>query len=119
MMKTMIDDPVTALPELRKPEPAARPGPEPAADTAAQIPPSQNPIVQVNELNFFYGKNQALKNVTLDIPRHQVTALIGPSGCGKSTLLRCINRMNDLIDDVRTTGSIRVDGEEILDRGTD
>ena len=55
----------------------------------------------------------------MDFLRNQVTALIGPSGCGKSTLLRCLNRMNDLIDDVRTTGSILVDGEEILDRATD
>ena len=72
-----------------------------------------------NDLCLFYGRNQALKNITIDFPRNQVTALIGPSGCGKSTLLRCLNRMNDLIDDIRTTGSILVDGQEILDRSTD
>ena len=66
---------------------------------------------QVNDLCLFYGRSQALKDITIDFPRNQVTALIGPSGCGKSTLLRCLNRMNDLIDDVRTTGSILVDGQ--------
>ena len=55
----------------------------------------------------------------MDFPRNQVTALIGPSGCGKSTLLRCLNRMNDLIDDVRTEGSILFDGMEILDSAMD
>ena len=53
----------------------------------------------------FYGASEALHGIAMDFPRHQVTALIGPSGCGKSTLLRCLNRMNDLIDDVRTTGA--------------
>ena len=118
MMKLTMDEPAPAPPEVRKPEPAPRAAsislPEPAAPSA-----SLEPIVQVDDLSLFYGESPALKNVTLDIPRQQVTALIGPSGCGKSTLLRCLNRMNDLIDDVRTTGSIRVDGDEILDRGTD
>jgi phosphate transport system ATP-binding protein len=77
------------------------------------------PIVQVKDLSLFYGKAQALTDISLDFPRHQVTALIGPSGCGKSTLLRCLNRMNDLIDDIHTTGSIRVDGLEVLDPTTD
>ncbi len=117
-MKLTMDDPAPAPPEVRKPEPAPRAAsislPEPAAPAAAS-----EPIVQVDDLSLSYGESPALKNVTLDIPRHQVTALIGPSGCGKSTLLRCLNRMNDLIDNVRTTGSIRVDGDEILDRGTD
>ena len=72
-----------------------------------------------DDLSLFYGRTQALKDITLDFPRNQVTALIGPSGCGKSTLLRCLNRMNDLIDDIHTTGSILVDGEQILDRSTD
>ena len=55
----------------------------------------------------------------MDFPRHEVTALIGPSGCGKSTLLRCLNRMNDLIDDVRTTGRIEFDGQDINDKAVD
>lgn len=74
-----------------------------------------DPIVRVDDLCLFYGPSQALFNVSMDFPRNQVTALIGPSGCGKSTLLRCMNRMNDLIDDVRTTGRILLDGQDILD----
>ena len=65
----------------------------------------------VNALNLYYGQKQALQNISLTIPAHQVTALIGPSGCGKSTFLRCLNRMNDLID------SVKIDGEILL--GTD
>ncbi len=109
-----MDDPAPAPPQVRKPEIAVRPAEDPIAQAA-----TQGPIAQVDDLCLFYGQTQALKNVTLDIPGNQVTALIGPSGCGKSTLLRCLNRMNDLIDDIRTTGSIRVDGHEILDRATD
>jgi len=67
----------------------------------------------------YYGKTEALRDVSLEFPRNQVTALIGPSGCGKSTLLRCLNRMNDLIDEVRTTGSVRFDDQEILDAAMD
>jgi phosphate transport system ATP-binding protein len=109
-----MDDPATAPLEIRKPEPAAR-----AAAQSDAPAGSSEPIVEVDDLSLYYGQSQALKNIALNFPRNQVTALIGPSGCGKSTLLRCLNRMNDLIDDVRTTGSIRVDGDEILDRGTD
>ncbi len=70
-------------------------------------------VVQVRDLDLFYGESQALKNVTFDVGRNQVTAFIGPSGCGKSTLLRCFNRMNDLVDDVRVAGDILLDGEDI------
>lgn len=73
------------------------------------------PIVQTRELSLYYGSKQSLFDVSMDFPRQQVTALIGPSGCGKSTLLRCLNRMNDLIDDVSITGSILLDGEEVND----
>jgi phosphate transport system ATP-binding protein len=72
-----------------------------------------HPAVEVSGLNLFYGKNQALHNVSLQIPEKQVTAFIGPSGCGKSTLLRCINRMNDLVDSCRIEGSIKIHGREI------
>ena len=85
---------------------------------AAQAPPpspAEDAVVRVRNLFLYYGKTEALRDVTLDFPRHQVAALIGPSGCGKSTLLRCFNRMNDLIDNVRTTGSILLDGREIND----
>ena len=67
----------------------------------------------------FYGEKQALFDVNLDIPEHQVMSLIGPSGCGKSTFLRCINRMNDVIDGCRVTGLITVDGEDIYDPSLD
>lgn len=69
--------------------------------------------VTVEHLNFFYGSKQALTDVSLDIPRNCVTALIGPSGCGKSTFLRCINRMNDMIDGARVEGQIILDGQDI------
>jgi phosphate transport system ATP-binding protein len=75
----------------------------------------ENPVVQSKDLCLYYGRSQALFDVTMDFPRKLVTALIGPSGCGKSTFLRCMNRMNDLIDDVRTTGSILLDGQDMLD----
>jgi phosphate transport system ATP-binding protein len=73
------------------------------------------PIVEIEKLNLWYGTKQALKDVTMSVPKHRVTAYIGPSGCGKSTLLRCLNRMNDLVDGVRTTGIIRVGGSDIND----
>ena len=56
-----------------------------------------SPAIEVRDVDFSYGKSRAIKNVTMDIARNQVTAFIGPSGCGKSTLLRCFNRMNDFI----------------------
>ncbi|KAB2824436.1 phosphate ABC transporter ATP-binding protein PstB [Aliivibrio finisterrensis] len=67
----------------------------------------------IENLDLFYGQNQALKNINLPIPAKQVTALIGPSGCGKSTLLRCLNRMNDLIEGVKITGLVSLDGNDI------
>jgi len=69
--------------------------------------------ISSRNLNVFYGNKQALFNISIDIPEKSITALIGPSGCGKSTFLRCINRMNDLIDNCRIEGSITVDGAEI------
>lgn len=75
---------------------------------------SDNIIIAVNRLDFFYGKFQALIDVNLEVERNRITALIGPSGCGKSTFLRCLNRMNDLIDSSRAAGSIKIDGEEVL-----
>jgi len=70
----------------------------------------------VEDLNLFYGDSQALNGISIKIPKNRVTAFIGPSGCGKSTLLRCINRMNDLIDTVRTEGKIKLFGENIFDK---
>ncbi len=70
-------------------------------------------------LSLFYGLKQALKDITLEIPANHVTALIGPSGCGKSTFLRTLNRMNDLIDGVRTEGRVEIDGTPIYENGID
>lgn len=69
--------------------------------------------IKVQNLNLFYGDQQALFGIDMPIPKKKVTAYIGPSGCGKSTLLRCINRMNDLVDNVRIEGSILLDDENI------
>ncbi len=73
----------------------------------------------VRQLNFWYGKTQALFDVNLTIAEKSVLALIGPSGCGKSTFLRCLNRMNDLIEGTRHTGEILLDGGDIYRRGID
>lgn len=72
--------------------------------------------LRVDKLDLFYGESQALKNVSMDIPKKRVTAFIGPSGCGKSTLLRCFNRMNDLVDICRVEGKILLDGKNIYDK---
>jgi phosphate transport system ATP-binding protein len=74
----------------------------------------RTPKIWVEHLDFYYGQKQALSDVTLAIPPNCVTALIGPSGCGKSTFLRCLNRMNDLIDETRLKGQILLDGSSIL-----
>ncbi|MGH7333196.1 MAG: phosphate ABC transporter ATP-binding protein PstB [Candidatus Rokuibacteriota bacterium] len=77
------------------------------------------PMVEIEKLNLWYGTKQALNDVTMAMPKHRITAYIGPSGCGKSTLLRCLNRMNDLVDGVRITGTIRVGGTDIHDPALD
>ncbi len=76
-------------------------------------------MFSVQDLDVHYGDDQALDDVTIDIPEGQVTALIGPSGCGKSTFLRCLNRMNDEISAARIDGSIQLDGEEIYREDVD
>lgn len=73
------------------------------------------PILEAKKLNLWYGPNHALHDVSIAIPEHEITAFIGPSGCGKSTLLRNINRMNDLVPDVRHQGDIRIDGTSLYD----
>ncbi len=75
--------------------------------------------IVATDLDLWYGDNQALRGISMRIPRNKVTALIGPSGCGKSTFLRCLNRMNDLIDGVRIEGSVTIDDEDIYAKGVD
>jgi phosphate transport system ATP-binding protein len=79
----------------------------------------ENPRMTCRGVNVYYGDKQAIKNVTLDIGRNEVIAMIGPSGCGKSTFIRCLNRMNDTIDTCRVTGEIKLDGVDIYDRNID
>jgi phosphate transport system ATP-binding protein len=79
----------------------------------------KNIKISVKDLNLYFGAFQALKNITIDIPEREVTALIGPSGCGKSTFIKTLNRMNDLVDGVRVTGEVNYNGMDLLDKNTD
>jgi phosphate transport system ATP-binding protein len=79
----------------------------------------ENPRMTCHAVNVYYGDKQAIKDVSLDIGRNEVVAMIGPSGCGKSTFIRCLNRMNDTIDNCRVTGEIKLDGVDIYDRNID
>src|ERR1700754_5164254 len=92
--------------------PAAPAGFDPAQNGQAHAP--SRPKIEVNNLNFFYGKYHALKNINLHIPEGKVTAFIGPSGCGKSTLLRTFNKMYALYPEQRAEGEILMDGENLL-----
>lgn len=78
-----------------------------------------NEIITTKDVHLYYGKKEALKGITLDFPQGGIHALIGPSGCGKSTYLRCLNRMNDMIANVKITGDIRLDGNDIYSPQTD
>ncbi len=77
---------------------------------------SESVAIEVKDWNLYYGQKKALNNINMLLPEKRVTAFIGPSGCGKSTLLRCFNRMNDLVDSVRTEGSICLHGHNIMDK---
>ncbi len=83
-------------------------------DAKVETPVGEQVKLSVRNLNFYYGRFHALKNITLDIPEKKVTAFIGPSGCGKSTLLRCFNRMYELYPDQRAEGEIILDGSNLL-----
>jgi len=78
-----------------------------------------DPILQVKDLDLWYGAHQALHSVSMDIPEKSITAFIGPSGCGKSTFLKTLNRMNDLVPGVKITGEVRYRGEDIYAPGTE
>lgn len=80
---------------------------------------AKDPKMSMRNVNVFYGDKQAINDVTLDLARNQVTALIGPSGCGKSTFLRCLNRMNDTIPICKIEGDLRLDGDDIYAKSLD
>jgi phosphate transport system ATP-binding protein len=82
-------------------------------ETVGSISSSKDVVMSVKDCNVFYGENQALKNINLEVGKSEVIALIGPSGCGKSTFLRCLNRLNDTIDSCRVTGEFSLEGEDI------
>ena len=80
---------------------------------------SMAPVISVKKLCLWYGSHQALKDISIEIPKNSITALIGPSGCGKSTFLKTLNRMNDLVADVKISGSVKYNGTDIFDQSTD
>ncbi len=87
-------------------------------DMATKVDPmtdSRTPKMAAKDVNVFYGDNHAVKGISLDLYRDEVTSLIGPSGCGKSTFLRCLNRMNDTVATCRVEGNITLDGDDIYD----
>jgi phosphate transport system ATP-binding protein len=91
----------------------------PATAARPTVPTIVEPMIRVKELSLRYGATQALFDVGLDIPARKATAFIGPSGCGKTTLLRCLNRLNDLIDNVSITGTIHIGEQDIHDPTVD
>ena len=109
--------------ENTEPPREARVSPTISTDTGGfgkvEDPAQLESAVRVKDFKLWYGKSQALKDINLSFPKNRVTALIGPSGCGKSTLLRSINRMNDLIDSVRTEGKVYLGDDDIFDRNQD
>jgi phosphate transport system ATP-binding protein len=104
MQDTMVENPVRIQTEVRAEAPSEGTG---------------RVAIELRDVNLSYGANHVLHSIDMDIGERMVTAFIGPSGCGKSTLLRCLNRMNDLIDDTVVTGSIKVTGQDIYAPSTD
>lgn len=101
----------TSPPEIKRTE-----TPPTSSSSEAVVGPA---YLQVDKLNVFYAQKQAVFDVSLDVPGNSVTALIGPSGCGKSTLIKTINRILDLIPDVRVSGDVRIGGQSVFAAGTD
>ena len=114
-METAVAEPSPAPKEART---STVPPAVSAASPAAALEPTE-PMIRIRQLSLHYGTKEALSSIDLDIPKGRVTAFIGPSGCGKSTLLRCLNRMNDLVDDVKVTGTILLGETDVYDRRTD
>jgi phosphate transport system ATP-binding protein len=98
--------------------PAAGPANPEGCKTVGRVTVDE-PVMSARGVNVFYGAKQAIKDISIDVGRNQVLAMIGPSGCGKSTFLRCLNRMNDTIEGCRVTGSITLEGQNIYDRSQD
>jgi len=88
-------------------------------EVKAPAAPGGTTLIEIEQLSLFYGASKALKNISLNLGEKVVTAFIGPSGCGKSTLLRCLNRMNDLIDNVRIEGAIKIGGHDVYTKDVD
>ena len=105
---------MSSIPMPHTTQPARRSGA--SADSPAVVPP---PVLATEGFSLWYGKHQALFDVTLEVPERTVTAVIGPSGCGKSTLLRCFNRMNDLIPGARVEGEALFQGDNLYGTGVD
>ncbi len=99
--------------DLSNPSAATRRSPSGEADAP------NHPLIEIERLSLCYGQMRALQNITLNIPERLVTAFIGPSGCGKSTLLRCLNRLNDLVENARIEGTVRIGGCDIYGPGVD
>ena len=89
-----------------------------AAETTRSAVPDET-VLRAAELDVYYGEEQALDDITIEIPERKVTAIIGPSGCGKSTFLRCINRMNDRIGSCRVDGKLTFQGKNVYDDDVD
>ena len=106
-MLDLLTSPLTR-PEVRRDNPPQR-----REQPGKGVTPAVDPMILVRDVNLKYGPKQALFNINLDIPKQKATAFIGPSGCGKTTLLRCFNRLNDLIDNLTLTGTIRIHGVDI------
>ena len=83
------------------------------------VPFCENPKMSMRNVNVFYGDKQAIHDVSVDIAKNEVIAMIGPSGCGKSTFLRTLNRMNDTVDTCKVSGNIQLDSDDIYQKGLD
>jgi phosphate transport system ATP-binding protein len=105
-----VPEPVTESPEIRVEVPHTEQGADGARPERKR---AREPIFHLDDVTVSYGDKPAVRNVTFDIARHEITALIGPSGCGKSTLIRCLNRMNDLIPTARVKGKVVYHGQDL------
>lgn len=110
-----VDDPIPRAMTLPMRPPIARG----EISESTENPATANAKMETRNLRFFYGPVQALSDISMSISEHRVTALIGPSGCGKSTFLRCLNRMNDMIEQTRVEGDVLLDGNDVYKPGTD